>query len=212
MAEATVSDSSRDFWYEVNCCKIRKQTPAICVDGVLGDDRIVELWAPKFRDLFTSTDPHAHKHLAEKLSVLDITAHDLETLEIFSGAVMDSIKKLKRGKVDGGDLLSDHLIFSPCSFVVLLAPIITSLLRHGYMPPCFSDALVQPITKGNNKDFSQTANYRGIALTSCFSKVIELCVLEMYGECLLTSELQFGFKPGLSTTMCTGVLKAVVSR
>ena len=33
-----------------------------------------------------------------------------------------------------------------------------------------------------------------------------------YGECLLTSELQFGFKSGLSTTMCTGVLKAVVSR
>ena len=49
MAEAMVSDSSRDFWHEVNCCKIRKQTPAICVDGVLGDDKIVELWA----------DPHA---------------------------------------------------------------------------------------------------------------------------------------------------------
>ena len=46
-------------------------------------------------------------------------------------------------------------------------------------------------------------------MTSCFSKVI---VIEMYGECLLTSELQFGFKPGLSPTMCTGVLKAVVSQ
>ena len=34
----------------------------------------------------------------------------------------------------------------------------------------------------------------------------------MYGECLRTSELQFGFKPGLSTAMCTGVLKAVVSQ
>ena len=46
-------------------------------------------------------------------------------------------------------------------------------------------------------------------MTSCFSKVI---VIEMYGECLLTSELQFGFKPGLSPTMCTGVLKAIVSQ
>ena len=43
-------------------------------------------------------------------------------------------------------------------------------------------------------------------------KVIEQCVIEMYGECLFTSELQFGFKPGLSPTMCTGVLKAVVSQ
>ena len=64
MAEAMVSDSSRDFWHEVNRCKIRKQIPATCVDGVLGDDRIVELWPSKFRDLFTSTDPHAHEHLS----------------------------------------------------------------------------------------------------------------------------------------------------
>ena len=119
--------------------------------------------------LFTSTDPHAHDHLAEKLSALDITSHNLETLEISPGAMMGSIKKLKRVKFDGGNLLSDHLIFSPCSFVVLLASIITSLLRHGYMPPCFSDALVQPITKGNTKDCSLSVNYRGIALASCFS-------------------------------------------
>ena len=70
----------------MNHCKIRKQTPATCV----------ELWASKFRDLFTSTDPHAHEHLAEKLSALDVTSHDLETLEISPGAVMDSIKKLER--------------------------------------------------------------------------------------------------------------------
>ena len=43
-------------------------------------------------------------------------------------------------------------------------------------------------------------------------KVIELCILELYGQHLLSSQLQFGFKPGLSTTICTGVLKAVVSR
>ena len=49
MAEAMVRDSSRDFWHE-------EANPATCVDGELGDDRIVELWAPKFRDLFTSID------------------------------------------------------------------------------------------------------------------------------------------------------------
>ena len=125
MAEAMVSDSSRDLWHKVNHCKIRKKTTATCVDGVLGDDRIAKLWASQFRDLFTS------EHLAGKfsaLSVLDITFYDLEELEIIPGPVLGSIKKLKRGKSDGGDLLSDHLIFSPCSFAALLAPIITPLL------------------------------------------------------------------------------------
>ena len=83
------------------------------------------VWASKFRDLFTSTDPHAPEHLAEKLSAVDITSYDLEVLEISPGTVLDSIKKLKS---DGGDLLSDHLIFSPSSFAALLAPTITSLL------------------------------------------------------------------------------------
>ena len=98
MAEAMISDSSRDFWHEVNRCKIRRQTPAACGDGVHGDDRIAELWASKFRDLFTSTDPHAPEHLTEKLFVLDITSYDLEALEISPGAMLDSIKKLKRGR------------------------------------------------------------------------------------------------------------------
>ena len=61
------------------------------------------------------------------------------------------------------------------------------------MPPVFRDAVI-------------------IALTSCFSRLLEYCILEDYGSCLLSSHLQFGFKPGLSTTMCTGVLKAVISR
>lgn len=57
-----------------------------------GDDRIAELWASKFKDLFTSTDQHAPEHLAEKLPALDITSYDLEALEISPGAVLDLIK------------------------------------------------------------------------------------------------------------------------
>ena len=47
------------------------------------------------------------------------------------------------------------------------------------MPSCVSDAIVQPIPKGGNKDYSLSVNYRGIALASCLCKVIELCILEL---------------------------------
>ena len=66
-----------------------------------------------------------------------------------------------------------------------------------------TDAIVQLIPKGGNKDCSLSVNYRGIALASCLSKVIELCILELYGQYLLSSQLQFGFKPRLSTTIGT---------
>ena len=101
-------------------------------------------------------------------------------------------------------MTSDHLIFAPCCFA---APVVTCRVRHGYTPPVFRDAVILPIPI-----LSQSANYRGIALASCFSKLLEYCILEDFGSCLLSSHLQFGFKPGLSTTLCTGVLKATISR
>ena len=43
-------------------------------------------------------------------------------------------------------------------------------------------------------------------------KVLEHLILKKYSSFLSTSHLQFGFKSGFSTTLCTGVLKNVVSR
>ena len=74
----------------------------------------------------------------------------------------------------------------------------------------FRDAVIIPIPMDGNMDLSQSSNYRGIALASCFSKLLEYCILEDFGSCLLSSHLEFVFKPGLSTTMCTGVLKAAI--
>ncbi len=79
------------------------------------------------------------------------------------------------------------------------------------MPAAFRDAIIQPIPKGS-KDPSLSSNYRGIALASSLSKVFEWSILLTWNSFFYTSELQFGFKPAFSTTLCSGVLKAVVNR
>ena len=79
------------------------------------------------------------------------------------------------------------------------------------MPLSFRDATIQPIPKGS-KDPSLSANYRGIALASSLSKVMEWSILLTWELFFTTSDLQFGFKSGFSTTLCTGVLKAVINR
>ena len=43
--------------------------------------------------------------------------------------------------------------------------------------------------------------YRPIALATTLSKALEWCVLIQYSDHLITSDLQFGFKPGHSTTL-----------
>ena len=75
-------------------------------------------------------------------------------------------------------MTSDHLIFAPRCFSEVLAPVSTYLVQHGYIPPVFRDAVILPIPKCGNMIRSQSANYRGIALASCFSKLRKNCILE----------------------------------
>ena len=84
-------------------------------------------------------------------------------------------------------------------------------MRHGYLPQCLSDCVLIPIPKGS-KDPSCSQNYRAVALASSVSKVLEHLIIKKYSSYFCTSSLQFGFKPGYSTTLCTGVVKNVVSR
>jgi len=58
---------------------------------------------------------------------------------------------------------------------------------------------------------SNSANYSGIALASSLSKVHEWSILLTWEYYFTTSDLQFGFNSGYSTTLCTGVMKAIIS-
>ena len=50
-------------------------------------------------------------------------------------------------------------------------------------------------------------SYRPIALAPTLSKVFERCILIIYNSAFFTSPLQFGFKKGYSTTLCSGLIK-----
>jgi len=53
----------------------------------------------------------------------------------------------------------------------------------------------------------ESGNYRVIALSSVYLKIVDSIVLRKYYGHLNTSELQFGFKRKSSTNLCTFVLK-----
>ena len=53
------------------------------------------------------------------------------------------------------------------------------------------------------KDIAQSESCRAIAFASNFSKLFEWCLLLHY---FCTSDLQFGFKSGMSTSLCTGTM------
>ena len=120
--------------------------------------------------------------------------------------VIESIVHLKNGKKDSTTLSSDHLKSACCIVSDPLSDFFTSVLRHGYMPSALRDCTLIPIPKGL-KDPSDSNNYRAIALASTLSKVLERIILSKFSSFLDTHSLQFGFKSGVSTTMCTGLIK-----
>ena len=84
-------------------------------------------------------------------------------------------------------------------------------MSHGCVPDDLAVSTVIPIPKGHNLNLTDSANYRGISLSSMFGKIFDLIVLTRYADHLFTSDFQFGFKAKRSTNMCSMVLKECIS-
>ena len=71
--------------------------------------------------------------------------------------------------------------------------------------------LMVQIPKDCKKSICSSDNYRAIALNSILCKILDLIILYKEANTLFSSNLQFGFKNGLSTTHCTFLLQETVS-
>jgi hypothetical protein len=66
------------------------------------------------------------------------------------------------------------------------------------------------IPKSKRKSVNNYDNYRGIALSSSIGKLFDSVILNTWWDILASSGLQFGYKPGHSTTHCTFVVKGTI--
>ena len=123
---------------------------------------------------------------------------------------MEALSHLKAGKSNGDGVFAEHLLFASSALISPLADF-SSLVCHGFIPQCLWDCVLIPVSK-KNKDVSCSSNYRPIALASSLGKLLEHLILIHYSAFLYTSPLQFGFKPGSSTALCTGLVKNIISR
>jgi hypothetical protein len=122
--------------------------------------------------------------------------------------VVDAVSRLKPGKHDGSiGLSSDHVKNACDEWYVHISMLLSALIVHGSITDDLSTSTVLPIPKGKNLNYSDSTNYRGIALSSILGKIFDAHVLNRYDKLLSSSNLQFGFKVGYSTSMCSMLLK-----
>jgi hypothetical protein len=81
---------------------------------------------------------------------------------------------------------------------------------HGYLAEPLLNASIISIPKDYKKSLSDGSNYRGIALCSCLSKLLEIIIMNRNKDVFKTSDLQFAFKAGHSTVMCSYLVKETV--
>jgi len=82
---------------------------------------------------------------------------------------------------------------------------------HGHVPDSFRRSTTVPIPKGHNVNKSDSANFRGIALSSIFRKILDNIFLDRYHVQLISCDRQFGFKPKSSTNLYSMVLKETIA-
>ena len=128
------------------------------------------------------------------------------------GDVVDAISKIKSNKRDGNyKIYSDHCKHGTHMLFVYLSLLFNGIVVHGYVPVDLLLSSVIPIPKDKKKSLNKSDNYRAIAMGSMLGKILDHVFLCKFHDNFSTSDLQFGFKCGHSTTSCSFVLQEVIN-
>lgn len=118
--------------------------------------------------------------------------------------IKNILKSLPTKKAPGPDKLENIILKnSSKKSIVQLHYIINAIIRLSYFPKAWKSSIIIPIPKPA-KDHTNPANFRPISLISTLAKITEKVILsrihdlDLHHE--LTSDHQFGFRPGLGTT------------
>ena len=211
-ASAIVENRNRDFWHELRKVNGRARDTQKTIDGHSDSEYIADMFAKKYEDLYTSVsyDETCMDALKQEIDVNIVKSDYDSNCVITFNDITDAVSRLKPGKHDGHFGLSSEHVSNACDELYIhIAMLFSALVAHGHVTDDLSFSTVLPIPKGKHLNYSDSTNYRGIALCSIFGKLFDSYVLSRYESFLTTSNLQFGFKRGHSTSMCTMILKEV---
>ena len=115
----------------------------------------------------------------------------------------DAISKLKLGKKEENGLFSNHFIYGSDKLIVMITLLFNSMLVHGIAPDDLLLGTMIPLIKNSRASKQCSDNYRALTIGTGMSKLLDIVILNDQKDVLETSELQFGYKEKLSTSMCS---------
>ena len=158
------------------------------VDGVNGDTNIAIAFESKFSAVLNEHSTSSSQIISSAAIQSSLTESHLSAIIVSHYQITEAISLLKSRKSDAFGVISEHLKYTSPVVANVLSSFFTAILRHGYMPLSFRDPVLVPILK-DNKDATDRSNYRSIALSSTFSKIIERLILSRYESVFATTSL-----------------------
>ena len=129
--------------------------------------------------------------------------------------IREVVQNLKRNKSFSGDqLLNEYFIESLDILSGHLVDLFNAILNSGQFPSLWTEGIIVPLFKKH--DPRDVNNYRGITLVSYFSKiftgVLNKRLTDWAESNNVSSDSQFGFRRGRSTTDAIFVLYSVIQK
>jgi hypothetical protein len=125
--------------------------------------------------------------------------------------VDECIRSMKLGKAAGPDnLTSEHIVHAHPYLVMLLCDLYQVLAEIGYVPDEFGQGTIIPLVKDYSGNLSDMSNYRAITISPVISKLFELVILKVCSKCLISDDLQFGFKVGVGCAEAIYTLRTTI--
>ena len=143
-------------------------------------EEILHGWKTHFEKLATPDDNNINveQDFQNLVTLNDILIHQVckdinEPIHPISHEeVEEAIKQLKKNKApDAYGLTSEHIQLAQDSLVPIIRAMINSTIQYGTLPQHLKEGILTPVLK-KGKDQKIPANYRGITVTSVFSKII----------------------------------------
>jgi len=199
-----INKDSIGFWRTWRSMYSSKKTN-ISVDNSCDNSVIVEIFA---NYLSSVQDPPVNQNefVIEREFNCAYLAHfntDSSSDVIDLASIVRVINELKPGKSPGPDNISvEHLRYSHETLSCILFYLFNWILLVKRVPDLFCHSFTVPIPKGgdNISCVVKSSDFRGIALSSVFSKTFENCLLLLFRDLLQTDDSQFGFKRGIGCT------------
>ena len=169
-----------------------------------------------FKDIFENEDSFKSENVEDFLNNNDNT-HNVESLDsnFNEDEVLKAIQHLKRHKSPGDDLLVPEIFIEGSELLTpMLCKLFNFIFNQIIYPESWTKGILIPVPKKGDKN--NVDNYRGIMLTSIFSKIFSQLLnnrLTKWSEDNnILSDNQFGFRQHRSTIDCVFVLQSIINK